>query len=165
MSLHIMLGGVPIVPHAGAPEQSEEAIGGSTVLRMSDGAAVKMQHWQRTGGTISGTGLMPPGLDGLDYSQPLELRSMQVSNIVGAGPAFTLTSTPRPDHAPWAHALVDGRWLRTACSYNAGVVTVTPVAGATDYQVSWLPVYSVFANRPPKSQGASHSWSITWEET
>lgn len=165
MSLHIMLGGVPIVPHAGAPEQSEESIGGSTVLRMSDGAAVKMQHYEKTAGTISGSGLMPPGLDGLDYSQPLELRSMQVSNIVGPGPTFTLTSTPRPDHAPWAHALVGGRWLRTACSYDAGVVTVTPVAGATHYQVSWLPVYSVFANRPPKSQGTSHSWSITWEET
>lgn len=165
MSLTIMLGGVPIVAHAGAPEQTEEAIGGSTVLRMSDGAAVKMQHWQKTGGTITGAGLMPPGLDGLDFSQPLELRSTQVSNIVGAGPTFTLTSTPRPDKAPWAHAFLDGRWVRTPCATLGGVVTVTQVTGATHYQVSWLPVYSVFATKPSKGQSSTHSWSINWEET
>ncbi len=164
MSLTIMLGGVPIVAHAGAPEQTEEAIGGSTVLRMSDGAAVKMQHWQKTGGTITGAGLMPPGLDGLDFSQPLELRTMQVSNIVGPGPTFTLTSTPRPDQAPWAHAFLDGRWVRTPCATHDGVVTVTQVTGATHYQVSWLPVYSVFASKPSKAQSSSHTWSIPWEE-
>lgn len=164
MSVTIMLGGVPIVAHAGAPEQSEEAIGGSTVLRMSDGAAVKMQHWQKTGGTITGAGLMPPGLDGLDFSQPLELRTTQVSNIVGPGPTFTLTSTPRPDQAPWAHAFLDGRWVRTPCTTLDGVVTVTQVTGATHYQVSWLPVYSVFASKPSKAQSSSHTWSIPWEE-
>lgn len=36
----ITLGGVPIVLHAGAPPESLEPIGGATVLRMSDGAAL-----------------------------------------------------------------------------------------------------------------------------
>jgi hypothetical protein len=36
----ITLGGVPIVLHAGAPTESLEPIGGATVLRMSDGAAL-----------------------------------------------------------------------------------------------------------------------------
>lgn len=164
----IMLGGVPIVLHAGAPEESIGAIGGSAVLRMSDGAGVKMQHWQRSAGSISGSGWMPPGLAGLDYSQPLELRSTKVLSHVGAGTAFTLLGTPRPDVAPWAHALVGDQWVRAACTYADGVVTVNPVAGATLYQACYMPVFSVFAEPPSESQSAgtaTHSWSINWEET
>ena len=163
-----MLGGVPIVLHAGAPELSEEAIGGSTVFRMSDGAGVKMQHWERMAGSISGSGWMPPGLDGLDYSQPLELRSTQVNAIHGEGPEFTLTGTPRPDMAPWADALVGDQWIPVPSTFAEGVVTVTPVSGASLYRACWMPVYSVFANKPAKSQSsgtASHGWSIPWEET
>lgn len=163
--LHIMLGGVPIVTHAGAPEQSEAPIGGSSLLRMSGGKAVKQQHWQCQSGTVSGNGLMPPGLDGLDYSLPLELRLTEVSNMVGEGPAFVLTSTPRPDKAPWAfYQLDDGRWQRCACSFTDGVVAVPPVPGAVRYQVAWMPVYSVFTDKPSKTQSTSHGWSFSWEE-
>lgn len=162
----LMLGGVPIVLHAGAPELTEQPIGGSTVLRMDEGRAVKMQHWERQAGSISGQGWMPPGLDGLDYSQQLELRSTQQSNIVGAGLVYELTSTPRPDVAPWAQALVGKAWRGTACSYDpdTNTVTIEPVEGATLYQASWLPVYRVFATRPAKTQNAGHGWNIPWEE-
>jgi hypothetical protein len=163
----LMLGGVAIVLHAGAPVLSEEAIGGETLLRMSDGAAQKMTHWQKAAGTIDGQGWMPPGLDGLDYSQPLELRSTQPSTIQGAGLAYTLTSTPRPDVEPWAFALVGDQWVATPCNTVGDQATVTAVTGATAYQVWWMPVYSVFAARPPKSQDsatATYSWSISWEE-
>ena len=161
---HIMLGGVPIVLHAGAPELTEESIGGSTVLRMSGGEGVKLTHWERMAGSISGQGWIPPGLDGLDYSQPLELRSTQVNAIHGPGPDFTLTGTPRPDVAPWADALVGDQWVRVPSTFSEGLLTVTPRAGATLYRACWLPVYSVFATRPPKSQSSVHGWSIAWEE-
>ena len=56
--------------------------------------------------------------------------------------------------------VVDGqqlrRWIRQA-----------PVTGARAYQVWWLPVYSVFARRPPRQQSsgsAAQAWSIAWEE-
>lgn len=162
----IMLGGVPIVLHAGAPDSSEESIGGSAVLRLSLGAGVKMQHYEKQAGSISGTGWMPPGLDGLDYSQPLELRTTQVSNIVGPGLVYALHGTPRPDMAPWGQALVGDQWRRTACAYDAetNTATLTAVPGASLYQVAWMPVYSVFCNRPPRSQGSAHGWSIAWEE-
>lgn len=160
----IMLGGVPIVLHAGAPEQGINPIGGATVLRMSDGAGVKMQHWQKAAGTISGSGWMPPGLAGLDYSQPLELRSTKVINHVGAGPEFTLQHTPRPDTAPWAQALIGDRWVRVTSTFAAGVLTVPPVPGATLYQACYMPVFSVFADPPTETQGSSHGWSLNWEE-
>lgn len=175
----IMLGGIPIVLHAGAPELSEEAIGGSTLLRLSNGTGIPTTHWEKMAGSISGQGWMPPGLDGLDYSQPLELRTTQVNTMQGTGLVYTLTGTPRPDVQPWAFALVGNDWRPTPCGTVDDVVivdgedtaiyvaTVTAVAGATAYQVWWMPVYTVKAQRPPKQQSsasATHSWVIAWEE-
>lgn len=165
MSVPLMLGGVPIVLHAGAPDLTVQPIGGSSQDRMSDGALVKQTHWEKAGGTISAQGWMPPGLDGLDYTSPLELRSTQASNMQQADLVFTLTSTPRPDDAPWAFALVGEQWVDAAVVTVDGVATVTAVPGATLYQVWWWPVYSVFCSRPVKSQaGGFQSWSISWEE-
>lgn len=160
----LMLGGVPIVLHAGAPDLTEEPIGGETLLRMSDGAGVAMTHWQKMAGSISGQGWMPPGLDGLDFSQPLELRSTQVNSMQGTGLVYTLPGTPRPDLAPWAFALIGKQWLETPCATVDGVATVTAMAGAEAYQVWWRPVYSVKAARPQKRQGTGQGWSFSWEE-
>lgn len=163
----LMLGGIAIVQQAGALDLTEDVIGGDALLRLSGGPAVKMTRYERMAGTISGQGWLPPGLDGLDYSQPLELRSTQVSAIQGPGPTFTLPSTPRPDKEPWAYAVLGGELVPAACSTVDGVVTVSPVAGASAYQVWWLPVYSVFARRPPRQQSnstATQGWSIVWEE-
>jgi len=162
-----MLGGVEIVLQAGAPEYTEEPIGGEQLLRLSNGDAVKMTRYQRMAGVISGQGWIPPALDGLDYSLPLELRSTQVSSMQGAGPEFTLPSTPRPDHAPWAFALVGAELIPTGCATVAGVATVAEVVGARAYQVWWLPVYSVFASRPARNQSnvaATQAWACPWEE-
>ncbi len=169
----LMLGGVPIVLHAGAPEESIEPIGGNSLLRMSGGAAVKQQHWSRSVGSIAGAGWMPPGLTGLDYTGPLELRSTKVQNQAGAGPTFNLDGTPRPDYAPWGQALVGGEWQRVPSSYEPGegggpgVLTIPPVPGATLYMASWLPVFSVFGNKPSESQSRgnnTHNWTFNWEE-
>lgn len=164
----IMLGGIPLELHSGAPVLSEEPIGGEASMRMSDGALVTMTHWERMSGSISGNGWMPPGLHGLDYSQPMELRSTKVQSIAGAELAYALRGTPRPDVTPWGQALVGGQWVNTPCAYADGVATLTAVAGATLYRVCWMPIYSVKARRPSETQDsgtASHSWSITWEET
>ncbi|WP_324730970.1 hypothetical protein [Pseudomonas paeninsulae] len=163
----LMLGGVPIVLHAGAPVLSDDPIGAEHLHRMSDGAGIKATLWERAAGSISAQGWMPPGLGALDYSQPLEFRSTQVDNMISADLVFTLPSTPRPDQAPWAFALVGDEWLPAACSTVDGEVTVTAVTGASLYQVAWMPVYSVFASRPARgydSGAGAHSWSMAWEE-
>lgn len=163
----IMLGGIEIALQAGAPELGEEGLEASTVLRMSDGTGVKMTAWEKASGSISAQGWVPPGLDGLDYSAPIELRTTQVCNMQLTTLVFTLTSTPRPDVAPWAFALVDGELHPTGCVTVDGVATVTAVAGASMYQVCWMPVYSVFARRPAKQQSSAtgaQSWSTNWEE-
>jgi hypothetical protein len=165
--VNITLGGLPIVLHAGAPMQSDDPLLGEAVVRMSEGAAVKMTHWAKAAGSISLAGWMPPGLDGLDYSQPLILCLTAQEAMTGAGLVFALTSTPRPDVLPWAQALVGDDWQAAECVTAAGVVTVTAVAGATLYCVQWMPMYSVFASKPPKSTDpstASFGTQIDWQE-
>ncbi|WP_375738077.1 hypothetical protein [Pseudomonas boanensis] len=161
----VMLGGVPIELHAGPPAQSYETIGGSSTVRLHEGAAVKLSHWRRTRITLSGTGWMSPGLDGLDYDNALELRCTKQQAITSADNVITLTGTPRPDVAPWALALVGDQWVSTPCVVVAGVATLTPVVGATLYQICWMPVFQVFAEPPPESvEGGNFSWSIVAEE-
>lgn len=168
MSLpRIMLGGVELVLHSGAPVETLEPVGGSSLHRMSDGSLIKQTLWSKLQGTISGQGWMPPGLAGLDYSLPLELRSTKVEAIGGTGLVYTLTSTPRPDFAPWGLALVGREWVPTTCSVDDGVATLTALAGATQYRACWLPVFSVFCERPSENQdssGNTHSWQTTWQE-
>lgn len=160
----LMLGGIEIPPHAGAVELSDEEIGGEASLRLSDGTLVTMSRWKKAAGTVSGQGLMPPGLDGLDFTAHHEFRSTQVSTAQSASLVFNLTSTPRPDKAPWAFARIGNQWQPTPCSAVDRVVTVTPVAGASVYQVWWMAVYQVKATRPRKNQSTAHGWSFSWEE-
>ena len=162
----LMLGGVA-VHHllAGGAAETQEAIGGSTIARLSGGAAVKMTHWQKMAGTISGEGFWPPGLDGLDYSQPLELRSTKVRTHQAASTVITLQGTPRPDQAPWGYAIVGRDLVPTPVSMAGNVATLTAVPGATAYQVCWTPKYTVVTNGPSEGQdGDQRTWSLAWEE-
>lgn len=164
----ITLGGVPIVLHAGAPDQSDTPLLGEAVVRLSGGEGVKMTHWGKAAGAISGQGWMPPGLDGLDYSQPLELRLTAQECVVGAGRSYSLKSLPRPDRAPWAMALIGSQWVDTPCILVDGIATASSVGGASMYMIQWMPVYNVFVSKPPKSTsssaGGSFGWTINWEE-
>ncbi|SIR82557.1 hypothetical protein SAMN05878276_0413 [Aquipseudomonas alcaligenes] len=171
MSLpRVMLGGVEIVVHAGVPEQADAPVVAETIIRMGQGGGVKLTHFRKAGGTISGQGWMPPGLDGLDYGQPLELRLTKQQSITQASHlGITLTSTPRPDMAPWAQALVGRDWVPTPMSLSGLAATVVPLPGAKMYSVQWMPRYWVFAQRPvqqmnPGDPSRPHSWSIPWEE-
>lgn len=163
----IMLGGIPIVLDAGAPDQSDNPLLGESIIRLSGGEGVKMTHWGKAAGTISGQGWMPPGLDGLDYSQPLEQRLTAQESMVSNERMLALTSTPRDDWAPWAFALVGPRWVEVGCVVDGLIVTVDQVVGATRYMAQWMPVYNVFASKPPKTQSSgqgSFGWTIAWEE-
>lgn len=162
--LMLMLGGIRVPVSAGLSAQSRQPIGGRSVMRCSGGDGILSQHWRRQSGSFGGEGITPPGLEGLDYSQALELRSAQTSSIVGPGPEFVLPSTPRPDLDPWAYALVGGVLRLVECSTVGRACTVAERLGAEHYEVWWLPVYSVFADLS-ESQTTRFSWSVSWEET
>ncbi|MDF3932152.1 hypothetical protein [Pseudomonas citronellolis] len=165
----VMLGGVPIVPHAGTVSQSITPLGGPEIIRLSGGVGVPMTHWQRAAIALSGSGYMPPGLDGLDYTQPLELRCTKHLSIVSTGTSFVLAGAPRPDFAPWAFALVGGQWVEADLALAGVNAEVAPVSGATAYQVCWMPVFMVSAKRPqgdmdPSNNATPHGWQIACEE-
>ncbi|MBU1330870.1 MAG: hypothetical protein KJ884_04845 [Gammaproteobacteria bacterium] len=163
----IMLGGVEVVALAGAALETLEPAGGSVLTRMSDGALVKQQHWNKLQGSISGDGWLPPGLDGLDYSQPLELRSTKIQSINGAGLVYELPGLPRPDYPATGLAQVGRIWVSTDCEVVDGVATLAALPGAVAYRVCWLPVFMVFCERPSETQNDlanTHAWSISWLE-
>lgn len=160
----ITLGGVEIDAEAGPESQDVSRLGGSAVVRMSLGAGVKMTHWGKFAGEISGSGLLPAGLDGLDYSAPLSLLLTQPRSKVQSAPDFVLDTACRPDREPWAYARVGGRWLPAACNRSGSTVAVTPAVGADRYRVEWMPAYQVLAEEPSASMAGRHGWSIRWEE-
>jgi len=165
----VMLGGVPIRLQSGAPVQQYEPIGGSTVLRRSQGAAVKMTRWRKTAISISGSGWMGPGLAGLDTTEPLELRCTQQMELHTTSLSTVIPGNVRPDVEPWALAFTGRDWVKTPITWNAvtKAVTITPVAGALEYQVCWMPVFTVLMARPTRGLDAGinvHSWSFTAEE-
>lgn len=165
--VHVTLGGLPIELHSGAPQQQYSAETGWSDVRLSQGALVRMAHWRKETITISGDGWMGAGLDGLDYTQPLELRCTQPKTITTESGQATITGTPRPDVVPWGHALVGNQWVLTPVTLSGSDATCTPVAGATLYRVSWMPLYFVLCQPPAEAldPGAgSVNWSFTARE-
>lgn len=167
MRPHITLGGLPIDIHAGAPQQQYAAETGWADVRLSQGALVRMAHWAKESITVSGSGWMGAGLDGLDYTQPQELRCTAPKTVTGPSTELHITGTPRPDVAPWGHALVGNRWLRTPVQVNDKVATCAAVPGASTYRVSWMPVFMVLCQPPAEaldSGAAAMQWSFTARE-
>ncbi|EMO0334717.1 hypothetical protein [Pseudomonas aeruginosa] len=168
---NVMLGGIPIVIHGGAPQCQYQAVdGGVERLRLSGGAAVQMTHWRKTAITISGSGWIGTGMLGLDFDSPLELRcnaSLGVSGRTAADRVFTIPGEVRPDAGPWGLALVGREWVRTDVSSAGQVVTVSEIPGAQLYRVEWWPLFHVFASIPPEaldSSNNSRTWQIVAEE-
>ncbi|QRY79634.1 hypothetical protein JVX91_00535 [Pseudomonas sp. PDNC002] len=164
----LMIGGVEVLAlFAGAPQQTLSPLGGPSIVRLSQGRGVPMTHWNKVAISISASGWMPPGLAGVDYSQPLEVRLTKVESIVGTHLDYQLTSAPRPDFEPYAEALIGKDWERTGITRAGLAVTVTPMAGATHYRVCWMPVFMVSGRRPQEDSDDSantHRWSFDCEE-
>lgn len=164
----VELGGIPIAIVAGAISQQYEPLGDGVIRRRSRGAPVKFRHWDlRWVISVSGSGWMGPGLAGLDFDQPLELRCTAPMELSTEALTTSIPTQVRPDHLPWVYAVVGGQLRRTGLSFDAGEVTIDPVSGAERYVVQWMPVFTVLMSRPSSGldQGArSSSWSFTAEE-
>ena len=157
--------------------QTYESLGGVVVLRMMSGAAVQQVGWRRLSTTLSGAGWWPSGLESLNYDDPLTLWCGGPMIILSASNVIALPSARRTDagYTPVGHArkvggttaVGGGELVATPLSIVADVATLTPVAGATGYQVAYWPVLTVIA-RPPSMEadlpGAAHRWTLTAEE-
>lgn len=168
---NLMLGGVPLQLHAGAPAQTYSTVGGWTDVQLSGGALYRMTHFKKQQIGISGTGWLGPGFAGLDFSAPLELRCTHPRAIGGSGPlmrSFVLDSDPRPDVPPWGLAFFASRdeWVECPVQASGRNVTCEPVPGADLYRVCWMPVYQVLCSPPDEALNdmGGFSWSFTARE-
>lgn len=163
----LVIGGVPVALHAGAPVEQHSALGGPEIVRLTSGVGVPMTHWSRRAISISGSGFMPPGLAGLDFARPFELLSTKPECIVGPGRQFLMTSAVRDDFSPWGQALVGRNWLDSPVTVAGLNVEVAAVVGATLYRVGWYPKFIV-SGRAPQEEGDAgannHSWRFDCEE-
>src|SRR5690606_29213855 len=130
MAAPLILGGIEVPLHAGAPDVSYGHAGGATDVVLSDGRPVRMRHWSKSLITISGTGWMATGLDALDWDAEHLLLCPKPKRLATTSSTATLTSDPRPDVPVGAHALVGRDWLATPVSRTGRAVTITPVPGA-----------------------------------
>lgn len=174
------LGGVEIPFRAGfSLQQSYRPIGGYSVLRMLTGTAIKQQHWEKLGTTVSGNGMFPPGLDSLDYSNALVMQCVADREVTKNTPAMEVTQNRRTDslHDAEGFALTEvyGEWVPTPIltSIASGTrpgyddVTLEAVSGAIAYRVRYLPQISVFTERPSvddQVHDGEYSWTLEAEE-
>lgn len=145
-----VLGGVEIPVHASVDiEQTYRPRSREAIHAMGDGSLRKQTFagaQTKVETTITGRGPIPPGLQALDFTGSLLLKCGAERSIDSASNAITIPSLRRSDtgYVPWGRALVDGRWIPTPASMSTDLATLTPVAGATRYQVLWFPEFSVF---------------------
>ncbi|EQM69992.1 hypothetical protein QYE80_27220 [Pseudomonas tohonis] len=163
----VMLGGIPIRLHSGAVQQEYTPLGGVTRVRRSSGALVIMRHWDKTAIVLRGMGWMGPGLSGLDFNQPLELRCTAPLSVTVTGLSGAIVGHYRDDDEPWALAFTGHDWVPTDVFMTGNSFVLVEVPGALQYQVLWRPVFEVSCERPGLAldpANATFDWTITAEE-
>lgn len=166
----VTINGLPLPLRIGAEvQQTYEDFGGYAVLRLGAGAAIAQQSWRKLRTTLSGTGITPPGLAGIDWTQPITLGCIAERSIQSATNVITIPAARRADAPPYGWAITAVGMLRsTPVSMAGNVATLTPVAGAIGYQVAWYPLLSMVAIGGPAvsfdAVGAVASWDLVCEE-
>jgi hypothetical protein len=139
--------------------QSYEPFGGSSVIRMMNGSALKQVNWEKIRTSISGSGGLPFGFSSLDYKRVLTLKCAVPRSIVQPTNSFTLPTNRRTDagYEPVTLKLVEGFWL-----------PVTSVGVASAYKLMYYPEIQCFADPPQESTNPDSnpptSWSFVAEE-
>ena len=177
------LGGIKVAPQGALTfRQAYNVEESASVIRLAGGGAIKQTSWQKMSVMTQGTGRWPPGLDSLDYSQPLLMKCSQPREITGPTNVITVPAERRSDagFTPIGFALLtpnggdstlDPRWWPAELVMAGDVATVTPVAGALAYQVWYWPEITVFATRPstdwqgqPANSGHAYTWTLEARE-
>lgn len=163
------IGGLVIpVQAAGDIEQTFEPLGGSVLRRMKSGAAKKQTHWRKIKTRISGSGWIPPGLQGLNYDSPLLLKSVSSRALQAVGNVIAVPAARRTDagYEPTGFAIVNGRYVPTPLALVVDTATLTAVAGAQGYGVRYWPQFNVYAefSDSGRAMGSTWTWQLDAEE-
>lgn len=164
----ILIGGVRIgFDAAHNLSQTYETLGGRALRRKLNGAAHLQTHWAKLRTVITGSGRLPDGLDGLDYSASMTVDCMAPRAIWAASTTITLPAGRRTDWVPHAYAIVAGRHVRTGLSIATNTATLTAVSGAQGYLCAYYPSLTMYVSPPKKDfngRGPVGGWVIEAEE-
>ncbi|MBP9803901.1 MAG: hypothetical protein KBE22_03200 [Candidatus Accumulibacter sp.] len=124
-------------------DQNIDPVGGSSFLRMANGAGYKLSHWRKYKISISAGGWIPPALFGVNYDAPLTL---ELPLPIGLNAAETLPPGWTARSAPWTET------------------TVTDQAGNSIRMV--YVKMDVLAEPPRQSNGnnGDKSWEMSFEQ-
>lgn len=153
-------------------EQQYEMLATETILRAVNGRGIKQMTYGKLRVTTSGSGWLPLGLDGIDYSITHVLGCVTPKRVPAnfAARAAILPAARRSDSGftPFGTALVGGgQAISTPVTMVGNVATCAAVAGAIDYMVSYYPAPTVWLMRPHESGNqadASYRWELVAEE-
>jgi hypothetical protein len=144
--------------------QTFAPIGGRTIKRLSNGAAVSMSNWRKLSTDISGYGYYPPGLDAINWDAAITVSSIARRSISSASNVIALPGAVRSEleYAPDAAAIVSGELVPSPVSITTGVATITTVSGSTGYFIQFFPILSLFADLDTSEddQGRVIRWTI-----
>jgi hypothetical protein len=129
--------------------------------RMMSGAAKSQQNYVKISTSITGSGWMLPGWEGLDFSSSLTLSCAEAVTIANASTVITIPANRRGDVALRCFAYVGSEWVSAAFSTNVNEVTVTDPGGATQFMVGYYPEFSAFVEIV---QNGRQGWTLTAEE-
>lgn len=168
----LSINGLLMPLHVGAQATQEyEDFGGftATPLRFADGAGLVQEAWRRVRTSIVASGVVPPGLYGIDWSAPVTLGCIAARSIQSASNVITIPVARRTDAAPYGFAITAaGLFKPTPVGLAGNVATLGAVAGAIGYQVLWHPLLTVLAPAGPRlswdAQGAVSGWQLVAEE-
>lgn len=154
--------------------QTYENIGGSSVLRMLDGAAVKQTNWSKIKTTISGSGGLPLGFSKLNFDGFLTLKCGAPRAVTSGSNAITIPNEIRSDegYAPVARKRLDGFFVPAALPVittpgGETLATVPLDPSADAYMVLYYPELLVVMNNPSDSYdwgAVSTGFNITAEQ-
>lgn len=173
------LGGIriPVLALVPVSRQTFDSDVVEALHRMGDGSYRKQTLAGSVGKlrtTLSGEGPFPPGLDGLDFSGTLLLKSAAQRDIVSASRFIDIPAERRSDtgYTPFGRAYVDTPRFDTPVQTPVNMVgdqaQLTAVPDATRYQVIWYPEFLVWVDgglqKSEDLTGAVISWRINMRQ-
>lgn len=142
-----------------------------TLQRLGDGTGLPQSHgWSKLGTSISCSGWMPAGMDGVDWKSPagVTIACIKPLSINSPSNVITIPAGRRTDHPPRGFACVGMDMVSSPVALVGNVATITTVAGATSYQVDWLPLLTFFAaaglRKSYDSNGNEYGWTLDAEQ-
>ena len=165
----LVIGGIEIPVNAShVLNQSYTPVQATNRLRMSNGALKQQSSWSNKLSTdISSDGIMPAGLQMLDYSQSIIIKCVAERAVSSTSNVITVPSARRADYGVKGRALVGNNWQTTAVSLSTDEATLTTVTDATLYQAIYWPELVCFCDPPGETRGvrsADYGWTLTGEE-